>query len=60
MRKDDARKLDHSTLEALCMRAMRAVRAGESPSAVVPALGVTENGRCMAGWRAIGRAALAP
>jgi transposase len=50
MRKDDARKLDHETLEVLRIRAVRAVQAGESPSVVARALGVTE--RTMYGWLA--------
>lgn len=53
MGKDDARKLDHKTLEALRMRAVRAVQGGESPSAVSRALGVTE--RTMYGWLALYR-----
>jgi transposase len=50
MRKDDARSLDHTTLEALRIRAVRNVQAGESPSAVARALGVTA--RTMYGWLA--------
>jgi hypothetical protein len=38
MRKDDARKLDHKTLEALRNGAVRGVQAGESPAAVARAL----------------------
>ena len=53
MGKDDARKLDHKTLEALRMRAVRAVQVGESPSAVARALGVTE--RTIYGWLALYR-----
>ena len=53
MKKDDARKLDHATLEALRMRGVRAVQAGESPSTVARALGVTE--RTMYGWLAMYR-----
>jgi hypothetical protein len=41
MANDDARSLDHKTLEALRIRAVRSVQAGESPSAVARALGVT-------------------
>ena len=40
MRKDDARKLDHATLEALRMRAVRRVQDGESPELVARILGV--------------------
>ena len=53
MRKDDARKLDHKTLEALRIRAVRAVQMGESPSAVARALGVTK--RTIYGWLALYR-----
>ena len=41
MGKDDARSLDHKTLEALRIRAVRNVQAGETPSVVARALGVT-------------------
>ena len=41
MKEDDARKLDHATLEALRMRAVRSVQAGESPEAVARSLRVT-------------------
>jgi len=34
MRQDDARKLDHATLEVLRIRAVRSVQAGESPEIV--------------------------
>ena len=34
MRQDDARKLDHATLEVLRIRAVRSVQAGESPEVV--------------------------
>src|SRR5450631_1960802 len=50
MGSDDARSLDHTTLEALHIRAVRNVQAGESPSAVARALGVTA--RTMYGWLA--------
>ncbi len=50
MGSDDARSLDHTTLEALRIRAVRNVQAGESPSAVALALGVTA--RTMYGWLA--------
>lgn len=53
MKRDDARKLDHATLEALRIRGVRAVQAGESPSTVARALGVTE--RTMYGWLAMYR-----
>ena len=40
MRKDDARKLDHKTLEALRVRAVGMVQKGESPELVGKALGL--------------------
>src|SRR6202035_5305726 len=48
MGNDDARLLDHKTLESLRIRAVGSVQAGESPSAVARALGVTV--RTMYGW----------
>lgn len=50
MRKDDARKLDHTTLEALRMRAVRSVQDGESPEDVARTLRVTS--RAMYNWLA--------
>src|SRR3974390_3498267 len=40
MRKDDARKLDHSTLEAMRIRAVQRVQDGESPELVARIFGV--------------------
>ena len=40
MRKDDARQLDHKTLEALRIRAVRRVQQGESPEVVSKAIGI--------------------
>jgi transposase len=40
MRKDDARKLDHKTLEAVRVRAVGMVQKGESPELVGKALGL--------------------
>ena len=40
MRDDDARKLDHATLEALRERAVRRVQEGESPEIVARVLGI--------------------
>src|SRR5271169_849196 len=34
MKQDDARKLDHETLEAMRIRAVRSVQAGENPEVV--------------------------
>src|ERR1700730_17634818 len=50
MGNDDARSLDHKTLEALRIRAVGSVQAGESPSALSRTLGVTV--RTMYGWLA--------
>ena len=40
MRKDDARKLDHKTLEAMRERAVRRVQEGESPEIVAKIFGI--------------------
>lgn len=40
MRKDDARQLDHKTLEELRFRAVRSVQSGESPETVAKAIGI--------------------
>src|SRR5450759_2083827 len=40
MRKDDARKLDHKTLEAMRERAVQRVQEGESPEVVAQIFGV--------------------
>jgi transposase len=40
MRKDDARKLDHATLEALRIRAVRRVHDGDSPEVVSRIIGI--------------------
>lgn len=40
MRKDDARKLDHKTLEAMRERAVRRVQEGESPEIVAQIFGI--------------------
>ena len=50
MRKDDARRLDHATLEAMRERAVRSVQNGESPAAVVCVIGV--NRSAVYGWLA--------
>jgi transposase len=50
MRKDDARKLDHATLEAMRIRAVRSVQAGENPEVVARSLRI--NRRTMYGWLA--------
>src|SRR4030081_804896 len=50
MGNDDARSLDHKTMEALRIRAVGRVGGGDSPSAVARTLGVTV--RTMYGWLA--------
>ncbi len=50
MRENDARQLDHKTLEALRERAVRSVQCGERPTDVARALGVTN--RTIFGWLA--------
>ena len=51
MKQDDARKLDHATLEAMRIRAVRSVQAGENPEVVARSLSA---GRYTDGWRNIG------
>jgi transposase len=50
MRKDDARRLDHATLEAMRERAVRSVQSGESPEVVARVIGV--NRSAVYGWLA--------
>src|SRR5580693_3912827 len=50
MREDDARRLDHKTLEALRERAVRCVQSGERPTIVARSLGIAN--RTMFGWLA--------
>ena len=50
MQNDDARKLDHATLEALRTRAVQSVQSGESPEDVARTLRVTQ--RTMFRWLA--------
>ena len=50
MRQDDARKLDHATLEAMRIRAVRSVQAGENPEVVARSLRI--NRRTIFGWLA--------
>jgi len=54
MRKNDARKLDHQTLEAIRIRAVEQVQAGESPEDVIRALGFCR--ACIYNWLAQYRA----
>src|ERR1017187_6293065 len=41
MKQDDARKLDHATLEAMRIRAVRSVQAGENPEVVARSLRIS-------------------
>ena len=43
MKKNDARKLDHATLEAMRKRAVQSVQDGESPEVVARALGISRS-----------------
>ena len=56
MKEDDARKLDHTTLEEMRIRAVRSVQAGESPEVVARSMRINRL-RYMAGWRSIGEVA---
>jgi transposase len=50
MTKNDARKLDHKTLEAIRIRAVEQVQSGESPEVVIRALGFSR--ACIYNWLA--------
>ena len=50
MRKDDARKLDHKTLEEMRMRAVKRIHDGESPEIIARVLGVDRS--TVYGWLA--------
>src|ERR1700720_2699047 len=50
MKQDDARKLDHATLEAMRIRAARSVQAGENPEVVARSLRISR--RTIYGWLA--------
>lgn len=50
MRANDARRLDHATLEAMRERAVRSVHAGESPETVARVIGI--NRSTIYGWLA--------
>jgi transposase len=54
MAKSDARKLDHKTLEAIRIRAVEQVHAGNSPEDVIKALGFSRS--CIYEWLARYRA----
>jgi len=43
MRANDARRLDHATLEAMRERAVRSVQDGESPEVVADVLGINRS-----------------
>ena len=55
MKRQDARKLDHKTLEAIRVRAVQRVQSGESPEAVIGVLGFSR--ACIYNWLAAYRAA---
>ena len=50
MQNNDARKLDHKTLEAIRIRAVEQVQSGESPEVVIKALGFSR--ACIYNWLA--------
>ena len=50
MRKDDARKLDHKTLEEMRMRTVKRIQDGESPAIIARVLGVDRS--TVYGWLA--------
>src|ERR1700730_6832304 len=50
MKQDDARKLDHATLQAMRIRAVRSVQAGENPEVVARSLRIGR--RTIYGWLA--------
>jgi transposase len=54
MSRNDARKLDHKTLEAIRVRAVEQVQSGESPEVVIKALGFSR--ACIYNWLAAYRA----
>ncbi len=54
MREDDGRRLDHATLEALRLRAVRAVEDGERPAVVATTLGMSRS--AVYAWLAQARA----
>ena len=53
MRENDARKLDHTMLEAMRERAVRRIQEGESPDTVARILGL--NRSTVYGWLALCR-----
>jgi transposase len=54
VRENDARRLDHKTLEEIRIRAVQQVQAGESPEVVIKALGLSR--ACIYNWLALYRA----
>jgi transposase len=50
MKQDDARKLDHATLEEMRIRAVRSVQGGESPEVVARSMRISR--RTIYGWLA--------
>ena len=55
MKRQDGRKLDHETLEAIRVRAVQRVQSGESPEVVIRVLGFSR--ACIYNWLAAYRAA---
>jgi len=53
MPRRDARELDHKTLEEIRIRAVEQVQAGESPEAIIKALGFSRS--CIYTWLALYR-----
>jgi len=53
MRRRDARRLDHQTLEEIRIRAVEQVQVGESPEAVIKELGFSRS--CIYTWLALFR-----
>jgi transposase-like protein len=49
IKQDNARKLDHATLEAMRIRAVRSIQAGENPKVVARSLRISR--RTIYGWR---------
>ena len=54
MATQDARKLDHKTLEEIRIRAVERVQTGESPEVVVAALSFRSRCCLTTGWLGIG------
>ena len=53
MKKDDARRLDHKTLEELRIRTVKKIQSGESPEVIAKTLGIHRT--TIYGWLALYR-----